>query len=126
MGITFTSSGDWKKTEKFLKAMGDGDPLKGLDAIAKRGVLALQSATPVDSGVAASSWGYTIQRDRGGVTIAWTNTDTINNIPIVVLLQYGHGTGTGGYVRGRDFINPAIKPIFDEISEQVWKAVKSA
>lgn len=128
MGITFTSSGDWGKTEKFLKYIGGGDLLKGLDTYAKKGVSALQSATPRDSGISADSWDYTIKSDRGGVTIAWTNSQTIvgGDVPIVILLQYGHGTGTGGYVRGQDFINPAIQPIFDEISNAVWKAVKSA
>jgi hypothetical protein len=128
MGITFNVSGDWKRTERFLKAMGDGDPFRGIENVAKRGVLALRNATPVDSGISAASWDYRVKKDRGGITIEWINTQTIDgsNVPIVILLQYGHGTGTGGYVQGYDFINPAIKPVFDEISDYVWKAVKSA
>lgn len=125
MGVTFTQTGDWNKSEAYLKKLGSGDMYNGLDSLAQRGVNALRNATPVRSGQAAASWGYKIKKDRSGVTIAWTNSDNINGVPIVVLLQYGHGTGTGGYVQGEDFINPAIKPIFDEISKAVWKAVTS-
>lgn len=125
MGVTFNVTGSWDNTEKYLKKLGDGDMYRGLDSLAKRGVFALQGATPVESGVAASSWGYKIVKDRGGVTIAWTNTDQRAGTPIVVMLQYGHGTGTGGYVQGQDFINPAIRPIFDQIANEVWKVVTS-
>ena len=125
MGVTFTSKGNWADTEKWLARLGSGDMYKGLEALAKEGVTALRNATPIRSGVAASSWGYEIVKDRGGVTIAWTNTDTENGFPIVVMLQYGHGTGTGGYVQGEDFINPAIRPIFNRIADEVWKKVKS-
>lgn len=125
MGLTFTSSGNWDRTEKYLKRLGSGDIYRGLEALAQEGVNALRDATPVGSGVAASSWGYEIKKDRGGVTIAWTNSNVDGGFPVVIMLQYGHGTGTGGYVQGRDFINPAIKPIFDRISNEVWKAVKS-
>lgn len=123
MAAEFTVSGDWGKTERFLKRIGSGDIYKGLDALAKQGVEALRSATPVDSGITAQSWGYKIQYDRRGVTIVWTNSSVDAGYPIVVMLQYGHATGTGGYVQGKDFINPAIKPIFDRISDEVWKAV---
>lgn len=123
MGITFTHSGNWDKTDKFLKKLGDGDMYKGVDVLAREGVNALRIATPIDSGVSASSWGYTVKKDRSGVTIAWTNTHTESGFPVVVMLQYGHATGTGGYVQGYDFINPAIRPIFDRISNEVWKAV---
>ena len=124
MGVKFTVTGNWNETEKWLKRLGSGDMYKGLDALAKEGVEALRSATPVRSGVGASSWDYKIVKDRGGVTIAWINTDTENGFPVVVMLQYGHGTRQGGYVKGEDFINPAIRPIFDRISNEVWKAVK--
>jgi hypothetical protein len=76
--------------------------------------------------VAARSWGYEIRQNRGGFAIIWTNSDIENGFPVVIMLQYGHGTGTGGYVQGRDFINPAIRPIFDDIAQTVWKAVTSA
>ena len=124
MGVTFNITGDWSNTEKYLKRIGSGDMYKGLESLAQKGVNALRNATPVRSGIAASSWGYKIVKDKGGVTIAWTNTDTDGGFPVVVMLQYGHGTGTGGYVQGQDFINPAIRPIFDQISNEVWKAVK--
>lgn len=126
MGVTFTSSGNWEKTSKYLKKLGDGDFLRGIDSIAKKGVQALARATPVDTGLSASKWSYVIKKDRGGVTIAWTNSNTENGFPVVVMRAYGHGTGTGGYVQGINFVNPAIRPIFDEITNQVWKAVKSA
>lgn len=98
----------------------------GLDRLAQQGVTALESATPRDSGLAAGSWSYTIQKARGSARIEWTNSDVENGFPVAIMLQYGYGTGTGGYVQGRDFINPAIKPIFDMIADEVWKAVTSA
>jgi len=125
VGVTFNVTGNWNETEKYLKRLGSGDIYRGLESLAQKGVNALRSATPVDSGVSASSWGYKIVKDRGGVTIAWTSKNEATGYPVIVMLQYGHGTGTGGYVQGRDFINPAIKPIFDEISNAVWKAVKT-
>lgn len=124
MGVQFDVTGNWDDTERYLRRIGSGDIYKGLEALAQEGVNALRNATPVRSGIGASSWGYKIVKDRAGVTIAWTNTDTENGFPVVVMLQYGHGTGTGGYVQGEDFINPAIRPIFDKISNEVWKAVK--
>lgn len=125
MGVSFEMKGNWNKTEAYLKRLGSGDFYRGLESLAKEGVNALRSSTPVDSGVGASSWYYEIKQDRNGVTISWLNSDTNGGFPVVVMLQYGHGTGTGGYVQGRDFINPAIKPIFDKISDEVWKKVKS-
>ena len=92
---------------------------------AKRGVEALRAATPKDSTLAAASWGYEIRQNRRGVIIAWTNTDIENGFPVAVALQVGYGTGTGGFVQGRDYINPAMRPIFDSISTNVWKAVTS-
>lgn len=125
MGITFTSSGDWGPTRKYLERIGSGDIYKGLEAIAERGVLALRNATPVRSGLSATSWTYEIKRDRNGATISWLNTDLENGFPVVVMIQHGHATGTGGYVQGQDFINPAIRPIFKQLSDEVWKAVTS-
>ncbi len=87
------------------------------------GVVALISATPVDSGLVASSWGYEIKRTRNGVLLTWTNSDIENGFPVAIMLQYGYSTGTGGYISGRDYINPAIRPIFDKISESVRKEV---
>jgi hypothetical protein len=124
--ISFNSNGSFAKTEKFLKAMIKLDVMNILHKNGKRGVSALSSMTPVESGRAATSWDYVISKGGGVYNIAWTNSDTENGFPVVVMLQYGHGTGTGGYVAGRDFINPAIRPIFDEIANEVWRAVITA
>lgn len=124
--ITLSSSGSFNRTENFLKKIAGRDIYKSLEKYGQEGVAALAAATPVDSGVSANSWNYEISSSRGSYSIKWTNSHVINGVPIVILLQYGHGTGTGGYVRGRDFINPAMKPIFDKIAQNVWKAVTSA
>jgi hypothetical protein len=126
MGFSFSSRGSFDKTEKFFKAMLKLDVRSVADAGAKRGVQALIANTPRESGLAARSWGYTISQNGGGVTITWTNTNIENGFPVAIALQYGYGTGTGGYVQGRDYINPAMRPIFDEIAQTVWKAVTSA
>lgn len=124
--ISFTSSGSFKNTEAFLKKMSRKEMFNSLEASAREGVSALASATPVDSGITAASWSFEIQRSGDSCTIVWTNDHVVDGRPIVIMLQYGHGTGTGGYVQGRDFINPAIKPVFDRIADKVWKAVTSA
>lgn len=125
--ITIESSGSFKNTRRFFNRMTRGQIFRSLDHYARLGVDALRANTPVDSGVTAESWGYEIIRDRGSYAIAWTNSSTISTgAPIVILLQYGHGTGGGGYVQGRDFINPAIVPIFAKIADEVWKVVTSA
>ena len=122
--ISFEIDGSFDKTLKFLKKLEQRNLYNDLERYAKEGVDALRANTPIDSGLAASSWGYTIKRTKTGCDISWTNSDVVSGIPVVILLQHGHGTGTGGYVSGRDFINPAIKPIFDRISEKVWQEVK--
>lgn len=124
--ISFTVTGSTKRTEAFLQKVRTGDIYASLDASAREGVSALIAGTPVDSGLAADSWGYEIDRSSSSVTIKWTNNDVENGFPVAIMLQYGHGTGTGGYVQGRDYINPAMQPIFDRIADQVWKAVTSA
>lgn len=121
-----TTSGSFSRTENFLRRMSKGDIFRALDGYAREGVSALASATPVDSGLTAASWGYEVSRSRGSFTITWTNSHVVSGVPIAIILQYGHGTGTGGYVQGRDYINPAIRPVFDKISENVWKAVTSS
>lgn len=127
MGITFSTSGSFDKTDKFLAYLGKGNLYKSLDVYARRGVAALSAATPVDSGVTASSWNYILEQGPGYASIWWINTHVdATGSPVAILLQYGHGTGTGGYVQGRDFINPAIAPIMDEIANAVWKGVQSA
>jgi hypothetical protein len=124
--VSFTHVGDLKRTEKFLTNLVKMDIRKLIETQAQKGVEALSSATPQDSSLAASSWGYEIESTAGSVTITWTNSDIENGYPVAVMIQYGHGTGTGGYVQGIDYINPAMRPIFDQIAETVWKAVKSA
>jgi len=98
----------------------------GLDSYARDGVTALASATPKESGLAASSWNYKIEKTRANLTITWYNTDVETGFPVAIMLQYGYSTGTGGYVQGIDYINPAMKPIFDRIEQRVRKAVTSS
>lgn len=124
--ISFTSTGSFNNTEAFLKKMSKPNIRSVLDGLARQGVAALSSATPVESGLTASSWTYDIAESGGSWTITWSNTHVVNGVVIAILLQYGHGTGTGGYVAGRDYINPAIRPIFDKIADSVWKVVTSA
>lgn len=126
MKVSMSTSGSFKKTESFLRTMQKKDIFAALEGYAQEGVRALQAGTPVDSGLAASSWGYEVRKSRGTYTITWTNSDVENGFPVAIMLQYGYGTGTGGYVAGRDYINPAMKPIFDQIADKVWKAVTSA
>lgn len=99
---------------------------KILESQGQRGVDALSSATPFESGLASNSWSYIVEGGRNGCRIVWMNADVENGFPVAIMLQYGYGTGTGGYVAGRDYINPAMRPIFDQIAETVWKAVTSA
>lgn len=126
MGIKFIHKGDFKKTDHFLNKMKRNDYLKILNKYGQIGVRALSNATPVDSGTTAESWNFEIQTNRTGATIYWTNSNINRGVNIAVILQYGHGTGTGGYVQGRDYINPAMRPVFDKIANEAWKEVTSA
>lgn len=123
--FSVTTSGSFKNVEEFLKKLQKGDIYNGLEQLAQEGASALASATPVDSGLAADSWTFTIERSRGSCRIFWSNFDVESGFPVAIMLQYGYGTGTGGYVQGQDYINPAIRPIFDRIADKVWKAVTS-
>lgn len=125
MAIKFNYRGNFNNTERFFKRARKMDFFRNLEKYAQEGVAALSSATPVDSGLTAASWGYEIQKRHGKVSIYWTNSNINNGVPIAVILQYGHGTNNGGYVQGRDYINPAIRPIFDKIAENAWKEVTS-
>lgn len=125
-GVSFTVTGSTKRTQTFLRKVQTQEIYAGIESLAQRGVDALRLATPVESGLTAASWSYEIERKAGAIIIRWINTNTIDGANVVILLQYGHGTGTGGYVAGRDFINPALKPIFDDIANEVWKKVTSA
>lgn len=124
--VTFRHRGNFNKLEKFLNKVADKSYLNVLDKYGQMGVQALSAATPVDSGATASSWTYEIEGGSGTTTISWLNTNENKGVNIAVILQYGHGTGTGGYVQGRDYINPAMRPVFDEIAEQAWREVTSA
>lgn len=121
--IQFKQKGDFSKTESFLKKLRKLDLDSVLEKYGKLGVDALSKATPVDSGKTADSWDYKIEKGKGVVTITWTNSNVNNGVPIALLIQYGHGTGTGGYVQGRDYIKPAIRPIFDELADALWEEV---
>ncbi len=124
--IRFIHRGDLKATMKFLTAMKDRDFLKDLDKYGRKGVEALSLATPVDTGKTAASWSYEIHHYKGGASIVWTNSNVNKGENIAVLLQFGHGLKNGGYVAGRDYINPALRPIFDEIAESAWREVTNA
>lgn len=125
--ISFSSSGSFVRMDAFLQSMSRGAILGSLEGYGHEGVMALQSATPVDSGATAAAWDFEVKRSGGTYSIYWTNGHLdANGSPVAILLQYGHGTGTGGYVQGKDYINPALRPVFDRIAENVWKAVTSA
>lgn len=123
--ITIKSTGSFKNTTLFFDRMLKGVIFEGLDKYGQMGVDALSNATPRDSGETAQSWRYKIIKKKGRVSIEWYNTHVNQGAQIALLIQYGHGTGTGGYVVGQDYINPAIRPIFDKILDEVWKKVKS-
>lgn len=123
MPFRLTSLGSFSKTTAWLDRMMHGDIYSDLDQYGRMGVNALAANTPKDSGLTASSWAYRISRSGAGVTIQWYNTNVNGNVVIALILQYGHGTGTGGYVQGRDYINPATRPVFDLIAEAVWRQV---
>ena len=121
--IKIRQKGDFSKVTKYLIKVKKGIRLRDLDKYGKQGVAALSSATPVDTGLTASSWYYKIERDNSTISITFLNSNVQNGVPIAVILQYGHGTGTGGWVQGRDYINPALRPIFDKIADDAWKEV---
>lgn len=122
--IEFVHKGDFKSTEKFLLKLYSQNFFKSLDYYGQKGVKALSSVTPSDTGETASSWGYRVTAKKDSVSIIWTNSKlTENGTPVAILLQYGHATKSGGYVKGRDYINPAIKPIFDEIEKGIWAEI---
>ena len=123
--ITFTSKGDFKKANSWFEKMKEIFKVGDLNKYGRMGVEALKKATPVDSGETANSWGYEIQRKDGQAKIIWTNSHINKGVNIAVILQYGHGTGTGGYVQGIDYINPAMRPVFEDIVDQALKEVTS-
>lgn len=123
--IRITSKGNYKKATSYLERLKETVKVGVLDKYGRRGVEALSLATPKDTGLTASSWDYSIEHGKDSVSLVFSNSNIQNGCPIAIILQYGHGTGTGGYVEGRDYINPAIQPVFDQLAEELWKEVKS-
>lgn len=124
--ISFSSKGNFSHIDKFLANMKRREYLNALKKYGELGVKTLSAATPKDTGLTSESWSYEIEQSFGTSSITWTNSNIHDGLNIAVILQYGHGTGTGGYVRGRDYINPAIRPIFDNIAEEAWKEVQNS
>lgn len=123
--ITFRQKGDFSKLTRYLEKVKDAARIKVLDKYGRLGVAALSSATPIETGLAASSWYYEVETGPDMSKITFLNSDIESGFPVAIMLQYGHGTGTGGYVEGRDYINPAIQPVFDELVESAWREVTS-
>ena len=123
MKITFQQKGNFSKATRYMERIKEIFHFGLLDKYGRDGVAALSSATPVDSGNTANSWYYEIENKKGQVRINFLNSNINQGVPIAIILQYGHGTGTGGWLQGRDYINPAIQPVFDRILQDIWKEV---
>lgn len=121
--IKIKSNGDFSKTITFLNNAKKAVNLKNIEKYAQEGVNALKAVTPVDTGKTANSWFYEIKKTNNSITINFNNSNIVNGVPIAIILQYGHGTRNGGYVKGRDYINPAIQPVFDKLTNDAWKEV---
>ena len=121
--VRFRHKGDFANLTRYLEKAKNVAKRADLDRFGSEGVAALASATPVDSGLTANSWYYKVKYDKGSATISFHNSNIQNGVPIAIILQYGHGTRNGGWVEGRDYINPAIQPIFDKITNEAWKEV---
>lgn len=121
--ISFRQKGNFSKLSNYLERAKEAVKIGNLDQIGREGVKALSSATPVLTGLTADSWYYKIERKDGSVSISFHNSNVQNGVPIAIILQYGHGTRNGGWVQGRDYINPAIRPIFDKLIDNAWKEV---
>lgn len=122
--VMFRQKGDFGRTSDFLKRANRLNLDVILNQYGQEGVEALRAATPKDTGTTANSWSYTVHKGMGSITITWSNSNIVDGVPIAVILQYGHGTRNGGYVQGTDYINPAMKPIFDKIAQRAWEEVK--
>lgn len=122
--VMFCQKGSFKRTSDFLKRASSLNLNAILNQYGQEGVEALRAATPMDTGTTANSWSYSIHKGAGSITITWSNSNIVDGVPIAVILQYGHGTRNGGYVHGTDYINPAMKPIFDKIAQRAWEEVK--
>lgn len=121
--ITFRSKGNWKKTRNFLRRAVLDIELASLEKYGEEGVKALTAMTPIDTGLTASSWYYQIVRENGQIALQFCNSNIKNYVPIAVIIQYGHATKSGSWVEGRDYINPAVQPVFDQIANDVWREV---
>lgn len=121
--IEIKQNGDFGKVTAYLEKLRRGIDLKTLEQYGKQGVEALRVATPVDTGLTAASWSYQIVKEKDRIAIEFHNSNINDHVNIALILQYGHGTGTGGWVEGRDYINPAIQPIFDQLADDAWKEV---
>ena len=121
--MSFRQKGDFSKLTSFLERAKETVYLGDLNKYGRQGVAALASATPIDSGETAESWYYEIENNKESATITFYNSNVQNGVPIAIILQYGHGTRNGGWVEGRDYINPAIQPIFDQIVDDAWREV---
>lgn len=121
--LSIESSGSFKNSQSFLQRLLGDQIAQALRKYGQEGVDALSNATPIDSGLTASSWRYEVKRSGKSYSIIWSNTHVEDGRPVAILLQYGHGTGTGGWVQGRDYINPVILPLFDKIADDVWRVV---
>ena len=126
MRISISNSGSFNKTDKFLKKMSENSIYSVLQKYGEIGVAELAAATPIDSGRTSSAWDYRVIIDRTNVRVQWYNNNENQGFSVAIGLQYGHGTGTGGYVIGRDYINPTMRPIFDKIADQVWNEIVHA
>lgn len=123
MKIGIRQKGNFKKTEKLLKKSLGKDYRGILEKYGQRGVSALAAATPIDTGDTAACWDYDIIQNGSNISIVWNNYNINKGVNIAVILQYGHATRNGGWVEGRDYINPALQPIFDKLAEEAWKEV---
>lgn len=124
-GVVLSQKGNFSRTNRYFQKLLSRLHMSILDKYGRQGVAALSSATPVDSGETASSWYYKIENNGDLYSLTFLNSNVNKGVPIAIILQYGHGTGTGGYVQGRDYINPAIQPVFDKLADEAWKEVTS-
>lgn len=122
--MSLSWQGDYRATKRWMDKMEAGSVADVLRSCGEKGIEALSAATPVRTGKTAASWGFEAKTSAKGVTLTWTNSNVVNGVPIAIILQYGHGTGTGGYVHGRDYINPAMRPVFDEIESRISRMLR--
>lgn len=122
--MSLSWQGDYRATKRWMDKMEAGSVADVLRSCGEKGIEALSAATPVRTGKTAASWGFEAKTSSKGATLTWTNSNVVNGVPIAIILQYGHGTGTGGYVHGRDYINPAMRPVFDEIESRISRMLR--